>query len=88
MRQVLLMDTLVLTLNSPDGQEGYPGNLDVQVTYRLEAHSLTIRYRAVCDLDTPCNLTNHTYFNLGGPSLRTSNVTGHTAFRGLLYPHG
>jgi aldose 1-epimerase len=59
-------DTLVLTLNSPDGQEGYPGNLDVQVTYRLEAHSLTIRYRAVCDLDTPCNLTNHTYFNLGG----------------------
>lgn len=59
-------DTLVLTLNSPDGQEGYPGNLDVQVTYRLEAHSLTIRYRAVCDLDTPCNLINHTYFNLGG----------------------
>ncbi|WP_308589100.1 aldose epimerase family protein [uncultured Oscillibacter sp.] len=59
-------DTLVLALRSPDGQEGYPGNLDAQVTYRLSGGALSIAYRAVCDRDTPCNLTSHAYFNLGG----------------------
>ncbi|WP_312941242.1 aldose epimerase family protein, partial [Oscillibacter sp.] len=59
-------DTLVLSLISPDGQENYPGNLSVQVTYRLEHSGLTIEYRAECDRDTLCNLTNHAYFNLNG----------------------
>lgn len=59
-------DTLVLSLLSPDGQENYPGNLSVQVTYRLENSGLTIEYRAECDRDTLCNLTNHAYFNLNG----------------------
>ena len=56
----------VLSLVSPDGEEGYPGTLSVQVTYSLEGGALTIGYRAVCDRDTVFNPTNHTYFNLSG----------------------
>ncbi len=59
-------DFLTLTLDSPDGDEGYPGRLSVQVSYRLEAEGLTIAYRASADRDTLCNLTNHAYFNLSG----------------------
>ena len=58
---------LVLTYESPDGEEGFPGNLEVQVTYSLgEDGSLTIDYQARSDQDTLCNLTNHSYFNLLG----------------------
>lgn len=56
----------VLTLDSPDGEEGYPGHLQVKVIYALEGDALSIRYEAVSDQDTPCNLTNHSYFNLAG----------------------
>ena len=51
---------------SPDGEEGFPGNLTLTVTYRLEADTLTIRYEAVSDQDTLLNVTNHAYFNLAG----------------------
>ena len=57
---------LVLKLSSPDGQEGYPGALDMSVTYELTEEGLSVRYLASCDQDTLCNLTNHTYFNLAG----------------------
>lgn len=57
---------LKLTLHSPDGEEGYPGNLDVTVVYRLEGSALSIEYEAVSDADTVLNLTNHAYFNLSG----------------------
>ena len=58
---------LVLTLHSPDGEEGYPGNLDVTVTYALLSNNaLSIHYEATTDQRTPVSLTNHTYFNLGG----------------------
>ncbi|MGE4276852.1 MAG: aldose epimerase family protein [Lawsonibacter sp.] len=56
----------VLTLESPDGEDGYPGHLRVKVTYQLEESALVIRYQAVSDRDTICNLTNHSYFNLSG----------------------
>lgn len=58
---------LILTLHSPDGEEGYPGNLDVTVTYTLTAsNGLSIHYQAVTDRKTILNMTNHAYFNLGG----------------------
>lgn len=60
-------DALVFHYFSPDGEEHYPGNLHVSVTYRLsEDNSLSIAYHAVADSDTILNLTNHTYFNLNG----------------------
>ena len=58
---------LKLHVLSPDGDEGYPGNLDVTVTYTLtKENGLSIHYEATTDKATPINLTNHTYFNLGG----------------------
>ena len=57
---------LTLSLFSPDGEEGYPGNLTVEVRYTLQNDALTIAYTAKSDADTVINLTNHTYFNLGG----------------------
>ena len=52
---------------SPDGEEGYPGTLTVTATYALgEAGELSIEYRATTDKPTIVNLTNHSYFNLGG----------------------
>lgn len=51
----------------PDGDEGYPGNLDVCVTYTWEdGHRLHLHYEAVSDRDTVLNMTNHCYFNLSG----------------------
>lgn len=52
---------------SPDGEEGYPGNLEVSATYTLLADgAVRIDYRAFCDKTTLINLTNHCYFNLAG----------------------
>ncbi|MHB9753963.1 aldose epimerase family protein [Streptomyces sp. BYX5S] len=52
---------------SPHGEEGFPGRVEVSVTYALEAGgALRISYEAVTDAPTPVNLTNHTYWNLGG----------------------
>ncbi len=56
-----------LSRTSPEGEEGYPGNLSVDVTYRLTtAGTLQIDYHATTDAPTVVNLTNHTYFNLAG----------------------
>ena len=58
---------LVLSHLSRDGEEGYPGNLQVKVTYSLPTHdTLQLQYRAETDKPTPINLTNHSYFNLAG----------------------
>ena len=62
----LSREHVTLSLFSPDGEEGFPGNLNVRVTYRLENAALAIHYQAETDLATPCNLTNHSYFNLDG----------------------
>ena len=59
-------NSLPLSLHSPHGDQGFPGNADVSVTYTIENDGLTISYKAVSDRDTAFNLTNHAYFNLFG----------------------
>ncbi|MFJ3302077.1 aldose epimerase family protein [Streptomyces sp. NPDC086549] len=63
-----------LTRVSPHGEEGFPGRLEVSATYTLDASgALRIAYEAVTDAPTLVNLTNHSYFNLGG----SGNAGGH-----------
>ena len=66
--------TLVLSYLSPDGEEGFPGNLQIKVTYALgDDRSLQISYEATTDQKTPVNLTNHAFFNLNGEGGGTIN---------------
>ena len=68
-------DAFVFSRLSPDGEEGFPGNLSVRVAYRLtEENALEISYLATTDRKTVINLTNHSYFNLNG----AGNILNHT----------
>lgn len=55
-----------LRLDSPDGDQGFPGNAQITVTYMLQDNDLRILYDAVCDQDTVFNMTNHAFYNLAG----------------------
>ena len=69
--------SLRLTYHSPDGEEGYPGAVDVAVTYTLTAtNELIIDTEAISDRATPFSLTNHSYFNLAGEAAGT--IADHT----------
>ena len=58
---------VILTLDSPDGDQGYPGNMHVEATYTWsDDNSLTLSIKATTDAPTIINLTNHTYWNLDG----------------------
>ena len=58
---------IAMSIVSSDGEEGFPGELKLTMTYTLtKENGFRIHYYAVCDKDTVCNLTNHSYFNLGG----------------------
>lgn len=72
-------------LTSPDGQEGYPGTLEVTATYTLNSkNELLLSYTAQTDKTTVVNLTNHTYWNLGGPGTSVLDHLFSSAAEGYL----
>lgn len=73
--QELTLDRLVLHLQDKN-QDGYPGNLQVRVTYTLSEENVwSIHYQVETDQSTLCNMTNHTYFNLSG--IKNSDILQH-----------
>lgn len=71
-------EELILTLSSPDGEEGFPGTLEVCVKYSLtDQGGLRMEYTAKTDKPTVVNFTNHSYFNLNGG---TGDILSHTVW--------
>ena len=66
--------SVTLSYLSPDGENGFPGRLELLVAYTLTERALSIRYAAASDKTTYCNITNHSYFNLNGGG----DAMGHT----------
>jgi len=69
-------NSLKMRYTSPDGEEGFPGNLAVEVLVTLDtANTMTLEYQATTDKPTPVNLTNHAYFNLSAG--KSSTIENH-----------
>lgn len=70
-------NSMTFGMFSPDGDQGFPGNFDVTVTYTLtDEDEVILKYEGTSDADTVANLTNHSYFNLGGHD--SGSIEGHT----------
>lgn len=79
--EIIGNNSVTFTYESPDGEDGFPGNLWVGVTYTLtDENELILDYRAVSDADTYVNFTNHGYFNLAGTG--SGDVYGHKLWLG------
>lgn len=75
--EIISDNSVKFTYHSPDGKEGFPGNVDVSVTYTLtDDDDLELTYTAVSDKKTVINLTNHAYFNLNGTG--SGDILSHT----------
>ena len=71
-------NSITFCLDSPDGDQGFPGSMHIEITYSLPGNGmLVIDYKAVTDADTPVSFTNHSYFNLNGHD--SGSVLGHMA---------
>ncbi len=68
-------DSVTLTATVPDGADGFPGELEVEIQYSLAGSGLVIQYGAATDKPTVVNLTSHSYFNLNGHA--SGSVLGH-----------
>ena len=72
-------NSITFSLHSPDGDQGYPGAVDMQVTYTLtEDNAVRLDYFAIPDADTIINMTNHSYFNLNGHA--SGDILKHTVW--------
>lgn len=69
-------ERIVFTHHSPAAEEGYPGDMDVTVTYSLDENALVLDYVGRATEDTPASMTNHAYFNLNG--FENAPATNHT----------
>ena len=65
-------DSVTMTATSPDGTDGFPGNVELEIQYKLVKSGLMIHYTATTDAPTVCSLTNHSYFNLNGHASGTA----------------
>ncbi len=71
-------NSIILNINSPDGHEGYPGNVEASVKYTLDGETLIIEMRAKTDTETPINMAQHNYFNLSSnKNIDNYNVCDH-----------
>ncbi len=68
-------DHVVFTLVSPDGEEGFPGRLDVTARYEIVSTALVVTVEARSDRPTPCSIASHAYFWLGGGDVRTHRLS-------------
>jgi aldose 1-epimerase len=81
-------DAVKFSIESPDGEMGYPGNLSASVTYRLQGNRLSIDFEATADAPTPVNLVQHNYFNLAGAGEVSDHVLWVNAGKQLIVDDG